>query len=183
MKHSLNSMVLVQPILVLVIVAPLLAGDRIPFYKFSLGPLADPKAVAITDDGDICVVERAQHRIRIFNGDGKELRSIGGPGNGPGQLHFPEGIAVAPDGNLLVASYGTDEVLEYVGADGAPRGWLRPPLLPVSIIRPDLLCRLPGDCSSPAAIRTAFSLTTERLARRRARSSPPDWEVCCDRSD
>jgi hypothetical protein len=42
-------------------------------------------------------------RVHRFTGDGEHVTSWGEAGTDPGQFSLPHGIAVAPDGNVLVA--------------------------------------------------------------------------------
>jgi hypothetical protein len=61
------------------------------------------------------------HRIEVFDRlSGQHLRSIGRPGNGPGQFAAPRGMARTPDGNVCVVDMLNNRV-QVLDSDG---GWL-----------------------------------------------------------
>ncbi|HZW09742.1 MAG TPA: M12 family metallo-peptidase [Phycisphaerales bacterium] len=82
------------------------------------GGLARPFGLAVTREGSLAVTS-ADGRILEFDlGTGafvRELVSIAGNGG----LSDPRGLLALPDGRLLAASRGTDQVLEFDGATGA----------------------------------------------------------------
>ena len=60
----------------------------------------DSLAVWPNEDGDLWVIAtaKATHRLVVFDGQtGRRLRTVGGPGSGPGQFQRPNGIAVFGD--------------------------------------------------------------------------------------
>jgi len=74
-------------------------------------PFHFPTNVATAGDGSIYVSDGyGNARIHHFSPQGELLRSWGEPGAGPGQFHVPHGIAVAPDGALLVADRENDRI-------------------------------------------------------------------------
>lgn len=60
------------------------------------------KAVAVTDDGRIAVLDAGAQEIRIFGPDGAHLHTFGGEGQGPGELSNANGMVLGPDGLLRV---------------------------------------------------------------------------------
>lgn len=66
--------------------------------------LERPTAVAIDDARQLLYVcDTGGHRVQVFGlGEGKLQRTIGKRGNQPGELNFPEGLAVGKDGRLYV---------------------------------------------------------------------------------
>jgi sugar lactone lactonase YvrE len=85
------------------------AGDGSP-----LG-LSDPFGVAVGADGSIYMTDAGEHnRIQRIAPDGSITRIAGGPeGLGDGvegkaQFNSPSGLAIAPDGNLIVADTGNN---------------------------------------------------------------------------
>lgn len=57
--------------------------------------------------------------IRVYALQSGELvRSVGGPGDGPGRFHNPGGVAVGPGGHIFVADFANQRVQELT-ADGA----------------------------------------------------------------
>lgn len=67
------------------------------------GQLCRPRHLAIDPAGNLLVADRNHHRVQVFTPDGRPLASIGGEGDGPGELRFPYGVAVSPDGLLYIA--------------------------------------------------------------------------------
>ena len=65
------------------------------------GQLASPGAVRVSGER-VYVCDTANHRVLVFDLDGKPLYDWGVhallPHEGAGKLHYPSGIAVAPDG-------------------------------------------------------------------------------------
>lgn len=60
------------------------------------------KAIAVTDDGRIAVLDAQAQEIRLFAPDGEHLRTFGGKGEGPGELSNANGMVLGPDGLLRV---------------------------------------------------------------------------------
>ena len=57
----------------------------------------------ITDsNGNILVCDKNNHRIQIFDSEGKFLSTFGSKGNGNGQLNGPVGITISSKGNVIV---------------------------------------------------------------------------------
>ena len=83
-------------------------GDNGPAYRASI---AGPTGVAVDKDGNVYVADRNNNRIRVIDSQGM-IRTIAGTGqqdyNGDSELardtnlHLPFGVAVEPDGKLLV---------------------------------------------------------------------------------
>jgi len=62
-----------------------------------------PVAVA-TGDHTLYVADIAEHKIDMFStADGKHLGAFGEVGSKPGQLYYPMGIAIKPNGEVLVS--------------------------------------------------------------------------------
>ncbi len=70
-------------------------------------------ALALSGSGKICVADTANHRIQRFSKEGKLLDVLGGPS----VLHFPHGIAIAPDDSILAAEYGAHRITRFA-SDG-----------------------------------------------------------------
>jgi sugar lactone lactonase YvrE len=67
------------------------------------GQFITPRDVAVGPDGSIYVADAGNHRIQVFDQDGKFLLKWGSQGAGPGQFNEPWGIAVGKDGTVFVA--------------------------------------------------------------------------------
>lgn len=84
-------------------------------------PLDAPFGMTLGPDGKLYVTSLPGAVLRYDVQSGAFLGTFV-PAAANGGLDQPRGLVFKPDGNLIVASYGTDEVLEYDGASGAPLG-------------------------------------------------------------
>src|SRR5262249_45167455 len=67
-------------------------------------PVQYPANLALAADGSLYVADGyGNARVHRFSPDGIPLFSWGGPGEAPGEFRLPHGIAVAPDGTVVVA--------------------------------------------------------------------------------
>jgi DNA-binding beta-propeller fold protein YncE len=81
------------------------------------GQLAEPKAVAVAPSGLVYVADTMNHRVQVFDKDGKAVRQFGAEGTAAGQFNQPWGIAIAPTGDVYVADTWNHRVQRF-GADG-----------------------------------------------------------------
>lgn len=79
-------------------------NNRNELFKLGGGDqeFGEPTDIDIDVDGLVYVTDKTNDTIRVYDGSGGFLRSIGSPGNGNGQLHQP--ISLAIDANALDAS-------------------------------------------------------------------------------
>ncbi|MDE2085823.1 MAG: 6-bladed beta-propeller [Xanthomonadaceae bacterium] len=98
------------------------------------GRFQDPIGIAVAD-GKVFVADSRNHRIEVFDRNGRFLHTIGHAGSGPGGLGRPMNLAVA-DGKLYVADYWNDDIqifsldgtpLQTIGRGGAGPGQLQAP--------------------------------------------------------
>ena len=60
------------------------------------------RAVTANDNGDIYVVDfKAQH-VKVFNIHGEHLRTIGRPGQGPGELFLPRTVSLSKQDEVVI---------------------------------------------------------------------------------
>ena len=91
---------------------------------WSAGMFNSPWGVAVNAREKIAVTDSANHRVQVFNNDGKYLRSFGGKGNKVGEFQFPAGITFHKNGNIFVADTDNHRIQifsgegEYVGMFG-----------------------------------------------------------------
>jgi hypothetical protein len=76
-------------------------------------------ALAMTADGTIYMLDSQIPVVRVFSRDGRHLRSFGRRGEGPGELRQPTGLALLPDGRVLISDPANARVSVY-SADGEP---------------------------------------------------------------
>lgn len=79
--------------------------------------------VVVGTDGTIYVLDYQADEVRAFDPAGTWLRTFGRKGGGPGELGQPNGLAILPDGRILVRDDGNQRIQVY-GADGSsPAEW------------------------------------------------------------
>jgi DNA-binding beta-propeller fold protein YncE len=90
-------------------------------------PLVDPRAVAVDSKGNVYVLERGGHALRVVGADGK-IKTVAGTGKvgrdgdgGPAleaQLNGPKHLCVDRDDNVIVADTENDVIRKYTPRDG-----------------------------------------------------------------
>lgn len=83
-----------------------------------------PAALEVDAYGRLYVLEAATGEVRVFEPDGRHLRSLGRQGSGPGELRQPIGLTLAPDGALWVVDPGNARFTIFDTA-GTLRGSVR----------------------------------------------------------
>ena len=56
---------------------------------------------AVTDAGEVLILDRIQAVVRVFTATGDYLYTLGGQGEGPGELRVPEAVLISPGGDLV----------------------------------------------------------------------------------
>ncbi len=77
------------------------------------GKFNDPRAIALSDDGTLFVVDSRNNRLQLFTTDGKYLKSIGGFGFEPDQFDYPVDIWVKSLLNIYVSDYNNRRLQRY----------------------------------------------------------------------
>lgn len=99
--------------------------DAIPRLRIGSADGTDPNllfadiwSVQMDELGRLYVLDRQTENVRVFTSEGDYLRSIGAPGEGPGELRNPVGMAWGPEGRLWVINIGNAryEVFDTTGA-------------------------------------------------------------------
>jgi DNA-binding beta-propeller fold protein YncE len=73
-------------------------------------PLNMPSDAAVGPEGNLYVLDGVNHRIVVYDVDGKFQFQFGSHGREPGKFLFPLGIATAPDGKVYVADSGNHRI-------------------------------------------------------------------------
>lgn len=86
-------------------------------------PLQDPRAVACDDKGNVYILERSGHRLRVVNPEGK-IRTVAGTGKagkggdgGPAlqaAMNGPKYLSLDKDGSVLIADTENHQIRRYV---------------------------------------------------------------------
>lgn len=88
-----------------------------PKFLFSIfegkNKFSRPMAAAVDKNGMIYITNNGMNTVEIIQPNGKAKMSFGSTGTGPGQLLYPYGIGILPDGNILVAETGNGRVQEF----------------------------------------------------------------------
>lgn len=103
-------------------------ADELPRLSWTeearIGSHDDPDAgfsrigsVHLADDGTLWVLETQALEVRVFGPGGERLRSIGGPGDGPGEFRRPWTFGLLGD-TLWVRDTGTGRI-SWFGPDGS----------------------------------------------------------------
>ena len=72
---------------------------------------------AVDAAGNIYVLDFDAKHVVVFDSSGKHLRTLGRPGQGPGEMQFPNTVNVTPDGRVSVLDFARDGVIQW-GPDG-----------------------------------------------------------------
>ncbi|MBI4351394.1 MAG: 6-bladed beta-propeller [Elusimicrobia bacterium] len=86
------------------------------FLKKLEGALKNPQAISF-GGGRLYVADTGNSRIAVFDPEGKLLWAFAGPGDAPGQLKAPEGIAYGPDDRVYVSDTGNSRIAVF-NSDG-----------------------------------------------------------------
>jgi DNA-binding beta-propeller fold protein YncE len=75
------------------------------------GQFSRPQALGVDETrGRLYVVDACNHRIGVYDLDGHLRGYIGSAGRGPGRLRYPYGLALQPDGTLVVCEFGNNRI-------------------------------------------------------------------------
>jgi sugar lactone lactonase YvrE len=93
--------------------------------RFSLPLAADkskvgairPTAIAVSQNR-IFVTEVEGHRVLVFDGQGRFIRAFGRPGDKPGELSFPNGIAMDPAEKLVYVADSNNRRIQLFDLEG-----------------------------------------------------------------
>jgi hypothetical protein len=80
----------------------------------------DVRGIDADADGNVHILDYQTRDIRVFDAHGGYLRTLGGPGEGPGEISAANGIQFDPDGGLWVNDHGKMHLL-VLEADGTER--------------------------------------------------------------
>jgi hypothetical protein len=61
-----------------------------------------PQDIKVTDNGDIYVIDWREDHLRIFDKDGKYLRTVAQKGRGPGEFETPASFDFLSDGRIVL---------------------------------------------------------------------------------
>ena len=80
-------------------------------------------SIAVDDDKTVYVLDAQAQEVRVFDAAGTHVETLGGRGEGPGELKQGEAIAVLPDGRLLVRDPANMRVQVFGPGPGETDEW------------------------------------------------------------
>lgn len=93
------------------------AVEGAPAYQFGL-----IAAVDVSDDGTIYVLDQQAAQVRVFDAAGQHLRTIGQPGDGPGELSPSTAALLVGDGDSVYVADILKQRIHRFAPDGAEAG-------------------------------------------------------------
>ncbi len=85
------------------------------------GEFSRPQKLALDEQQHLWVCDACNHRIQVFDREGKLLSIWGRQGGGRGELYFPYDLILVP-GGLWVAEFGNNRIQKFT-RDGRPLGF------------------------------------------------------------
>lgn len=73
----------------------------------------DLRSVQVDDQENIYVLDWKEIKIKVFDKDGKLLRSFGQRGQGPGEMSMPSRMEISPGNNLIIDDLGNSKLIFY----------------------------------------------------------------------
>ncbi len=112
---------------------PGMVGDSLPAWgsvfseeAFRVGQLGGAEHETFGEIGgaafvgsDLVISDAQANRIHVFDGEGRHVRSMGGPGQGPGEFRRVGPIVSLPDGSIAALDAGSNR-LQVFARDGSP---------------------------------------------------------------
>lgn len=77
------------------------------------GEFGVPLGMAVTAEGEVCVVDMLNCRVQVLAADGTWIRDIGGAGANEGRFGRPKDVAVGPDGTIFVTDAASQTVQAF----------------------------------------------------------------------
>ena len=140
------------------------------------GQFQRPRGIAVDANGYVYVADSDAHRVTKFAPDGKVARIIGNPEEDADfeelrddELSSPMGVAVAPDGTVVVAEATGHTRISRWAADGSYRGAFS------DLRRRSGRARL---AAGPGRRRPTAPCTSRTRATTASRPSPPTGRSC-----
>lgn len=66
--------------------------------------------LAFDSDESLYILDTGNHRVVVFDREGRFVRQIGRRGNGPGELNTPTGVTISADGKVVVQDIGNGNI-------------------------------------------------------------------------
>lgn len=95
------------------------------------GQFSRAEGLCIGPRDEVLVADSCNHRVQVFDREGRFLRAFGRAGSNPGEFSYPYDVRVDPAGNQFICEFGNsritvldaqDQVVEIIGNAGAAPG-------------------------------------------------------------
>lgn len=106
-------------------------GDATLVPELSIGEMEGPDellfgriaSIAVDNEGRIHVLDGQALNVRVFDPTGAYIETLGGPGEGPGELRTAESVALLADGRVAVNDQLGFRVQVYRPGGGESEAW------------------------------------------------------------
>lgn len=106
-------------------------GEATLVPELSIGEVEGPDeylfgrigSIAVDKDRSVYVFDQQAREVRVFDPEGGYVRTLGGPGQGPGELQQPEAMALLPDGRVVVRDPGNARLQIYGPDEESVEEW------------------------------------------------------------
>ena len=107
------------------------AFERVKFIGVISSGLSSPVDVALSQSGDLFVLDKEKGRVLVYETGGRLIKEFGSRGSKPGEFSSPKSIYVTNKGKVIVADTGNDRIevfntsgkfLYYFGKYGSDPG-------------------------------------------------------------
>jgi streptogramin lyase len=96
--------------------------DRCHDGTDTCGPIGGG-GVAVDGQDRVYIADFGNHRVQVFDRDGRLLARWGREGSGPGELRWPHGIAIDGQGRVYVADKENHRIQQFDGAGRFLAAW------------------------------------------------------------
>jgi DNA-binding beta-propeller fold protein YncE len=83
-------------------------------FQFGEGSLASPHGLCLDGEEKIFVADRDNHRVVVYDQQGKFLYQFGKKGKGTNQFQHPWGLAIDGKGRLLVSDHSNNRIQRFL---------------------------------------------------------------------
>jgi DNA-binding beta-propeller fold protein YncE len=90
-----------------------LGGESLGSYGTKNGQFSEPQGIATDSKGNVYVADTLNHRVQVFDSNGKYKSSFGKFGEKSGEFRFPHDIVVDSKGNIYVADSQNGRVQKF----------------------------------------------------------------------
>ncbi|KAL9984934.1 hypothetical protein ACROYT_G007281 [Oculina patagonica] len=78
-----------------------------------LGQFRYPQGIAVSDKGEVAVIDTCNHRVQLFNSDGEILRAFGSQGVNDDTMNFPCSATYDNQDNIIVTDSDNHRMLVF----------------------------------------------------------------------